>query len=243
MSGGTISGNETSGAYSKGGGVQVTSGAFTMTGGSITGNKVIISNGGSGGGVQVSGGTFTMSGTADISHNETSGDGGGLQINGAGAFTMSGGTIKSNTAMNGGGIRAEGSGTFTMSGGSISGNNAAGGNSMGGGVLVDTAVTFTMTNGTISGNTATSAGGGLYVYGVFIMEGGIISGNTTSNCGGGVFVESSGTFDLKDFKLVKGNTANDATQPGNEVYADGTFKINGDQPDSALKDGTNYWWL
>jgi hypothetical protein len=142
MSGGMISGN--SSPY--GGGVHISDGMFTMSGGEIRGNMAYSSSsygGGDGGGVYVSGGTFTMSG-GEITGNGSSfnsGDGGGVYVSG-GTFTMSGGEIRGNMAYSsssygggdGGGVSVSG-GTFTMSGGEISGNGAMG---YGGGVYVDT---------------------------------------------------------------------------------------------------------
>jgi hypothetical protein len=143
---------------SSGGGVYVSGGTFTMSGGTISGNTAS-----SGGGVFVSGSVY-----ASVT------------------FTMSGGTISDNTAAafspslsSGGGVYVGGGGTFTMSGGTISGNAASYNSSSsyssyGGGVYVGSGI-FTMSGGTISGNTASyssSYGGGVYVDGgTFIMRG------------------------------------------------------------------------
>jgi fibronectin type 3 domain-containing protein len=133
-----------------------------------------------GGGVYVSGGTFTMSGGTISSNTVASsiyGLGGGVYVN-SGTFTMTGGTISGNTSSGGGGVYMYSSGTFTMSGGTISGNNATSSN--GGGVCVSSSVTFTMSGGTISGNTSSNGGGGVHVYanGTFTKSGNsIIYGN------------------------------------------------------------------
>jgi hypothetical protein len=177
-----------------------------------------------GGGVEVSGGGFTMedgtiSGTL-INNN----DGGGVYVNTGGSFTMSGGTISGNTAASsaGGGVCVNTGGSFTMSGGTISGNTAASGN--GGGVCVNIGGTFTMSGGTISGNQATSsnenhgAGGGVFVIGGFTMSGGTISGNRAENSGfggGGVYVRADlGSFVKSGGTIDAANTA----QVGKVVY-------------------------
>jgi hypothetical protein len=88
-----------------------------------------------------SGGTLIMNKGAKITGNNnryvssssSSGDGGGVYVNG-GTFTMSGGEISGNTANYYGGGVYVGSGTFTMSGGEISGNTA---HYFGGGVYVN----------------------------------------------------------------------------------------------------------
>jgi hypothetical protein len=170
--GAKISGNHYS-ANSQifGGGVQVNSGVFMMSGGEISGNSVYSPNGGAsthGGGVYIHDGTFTMSG-GEISRNRAqssygSNYGGGVYIHG-GTFTMSGGKISSNSAQSyhgstyGGGVYI-GGGSFTMSGGEISGNVAdyasesygrGGGVYVGGGTFVKTSA-----GGIIYGDTDTT---------------------------------------------------------------------------------------
>ena len=102
---GTITGGTDS---DYGGGVYVyANGAFTMTGGTISGNTSSV-----GGGVYVEwGGAFTMTG-GTISGNSAYWAG-GVEV--YGAFTMSGGSITGNVADNyGGGVLVDG--TFTVSG-------------------------------------------------------------------------------------------------------------------------------
>jgi uncharacterized repeat protein (TIGR02543 family) len=193
--GSEISGNYSS-SYSYGGGVYVgSSGTFTMSGGTISGNT---SSYGGGGVYVYSGGIFTMSG-GTISGNTSSsyGGGGGVFVGNSGTFTMSGGKISGNTSSYGGGVYV-GGGTFTMNGGTIDGNTAS---SLGGGVYVQQDGTFTMSSGTISGNTS-SSGGGVYVQNATFTKqsGGIIYGsnagdalkNTAGNGNGhAVFVGNS----------------------------------------------------
>jgi hypothetical protein len=101
-----------------GGGVYVSGGTFTMSGGTISGNSANY-----GGGVYADGGTFTMSG-GTINGNTATNYGGGVYMDG-GTFTMSGGTISGNTATNyGGGVYVGSGGTFTkQSGGVIYGSD------------------------------------------------------------------------------------------------------------------------
>jgi hypothetical protein len=112
-------------------------------------------------------------------------------------FTMSGGSIKGNTAQRGGGIFVIGNGRFTLS-----------------------------NNGIISGNTAAIFGSGVYVagnYSIFTMTGGIISGNTSSSFdGGGVYVWGDSTINPtfnKTGGVISDNTANGVN---NQVYCRGT---------------------
>ena len=128
MKDGTIGGSTAADANAAkyGGGVYVKNGAFTMSGGKVTGNSASKD----GGGVRLDKGTFNMSGSAVISRNTADGYGGGVDAN-DGSFTMSGGSITGNTTTNespdwsgGGGVFVFDDGSFTMSGGSITGNNA-----------------------------------------------------------------------------------------------------------------------
>jgi hypothetical protein len=155
MSRGVVSGNTTSSSssFSSGGGGYVGSnGAFTMSGGAVSGNITSSSSSSYGGGVSVGSGTFTMNGGTVSGNTATSSfsSGGGVYVNGA-TFTMSGGTVSGNTAAAttssfyacGGGVYVVNSGTFTMSGGVVSGNMLSGINSFGREVVV-TGATFRM---------------------------------------------------------------------------------------------------
>jgi hypothetical protein len=101
----------------------------------------------------------------------------------SGTFTMTGGTISSNTSgynCDGGGVYITESSSFTMTGGTISGNTSGGD---GGGVYITENCSFTMTGGTISGNTASNynSGGGVYVLGSFSKSSGTIYGYSASD--------------------------------------------------------------
>jgi hypothetical protein len=124
------------------GGVQVTSGAFTMNGGTISGNTAFV-----GGGVRIlGGGSFEMNG-GTISGN-TAVYGGGVDAS-DGTFTMNSGTISGNTATRtGGGVGINEYKTFTMKGGTITGNTAV---ENGGGVCGGRNAIFIKTGGTITG--------------------------------------------------------------------------------------------
>ena len=115
----------TGGSGSKGGGVYVGGGTFTMNGGSIAGNTAE-----SGGGVYVDeGGTFTMEDGSINNNQVTSGGGGGVMVN-KGSFTLSGGSITGNATSDatygyGGGVCLYG--TFNLSGDAIIQNNTKAG--------------------------------------------------------------------------------------------------------------------
>jgi uncharacterized repeat protein (TIGR02543 family) len=237
--------NSYSSGNSRGGGVFVDGGRFTMNGGFVSGNSgggsASSGSSGYGGGVYVSGsGEFTMN-DGTVSGNSVGssydGFGGGVYIN-SGTFTMSGGTISGNSVSDdGGGVYVGSSGTFTMTSGTISGNTASG-DASGGGVYVSSSGRFTMSGGTISGNSASGVsyygsgnGGGVYASGEFIMDGGTISGNTASGngggYGGGVYV-SSGTFTKQSGGIIYGSDADSAlkntasSSSGHAVYVSGS---------------------
>jgi hypothetical protein len=96
---GTIKDNSSTTA---GGGVNIAEGGyFTMSGGTITGNRTNTTDSYSGGGVYVAkGGTFTISG-GEINRNISKGTGGGVFIEAGAVFENIGGTIKDNRGQGG----------------------------------------------------------------------------------------------------------------------------------------------
>ena len=168
VKGGTIGGSTAADANAAkyGGGVYVKNGAFTMSGGKVTGNSATEG----GGGVRLDKGTFNMSGSAVISRNTADGYGGGVDVNN-GSFTMSGGSITGNTTTGddanfcgGGGVDVYNGGSFTMSGGSITGNNSL----RGGGVELNGSGTMTVSGSvqiTDNWQNGTLDSSGVYVKG------------------------------------------------------------------------------
>ena len=205
MTDGTISGNTA--VSGSGGGVHISDGSvFSMSGGSITGNKA-----NDGGGV---------SSAASIhpylpSH----------------PFTMTGGSITLNEAeRDGGGIYLRYSLDFTMSGASITDNKTK---RNGGGVFLANGIDFTMTDGTILENTAGASGGGIYVeagssypgntyYSSVKITSGSITKNkaigSSSSYGGGIYLGNLSKFDLTEEGTINENEAIN----GGGVYASGS---------------------
>ena len=215
-----ITGNS---AKEGGGGICASNGKVTMTGGTISGNKVQSSGARTGGG--------------------------GVYIDGGATFTMKGGTISGNTATTkgsngskamGGGVCVSGSGSeFIMeeSSSTISGNevkkegNSTDLSTIGGGVCVCNDAMFKMKAGSIENNKALEgnlqyfghAGGGVCVGGngsadtsenlgyqndsaSFTMTGGTIS-NNKAGYGGGVAVTSNSSFTMSGNSKISGNKA------------------------------------
>ena len=161
--------------------------------------------------------------------------GGGVNVNSASAFTMSGdATIRQNSGQIGGGVHVNRGGThsdgpavFTMKSGSITNNIAT--HDAGGGVQLLGAARFYMYGGTISGNEAVDPiygfGGGVMAEGhdtTFIMEGGTISGNKSVN-GGGIGTWLNATITMNDGKII-GNTG---SMGGGVLVSSSTLNMNG----------------
>ena len=101
-------------------GINITSGKFNMTGGTIMNNNTTSSMGG--GAVSLQGGTFTMSGGI-LKDNKSSEFGGAISMS-SGTCTITGGSITGNSAQKKGGGVSVGGGTFEFLGGNISNNSA-----------------------------------------------------------------------------------------------------------------------
>ncbi len=147
----------------------------------------------------------------DIFSN-TARQGGGIYAFANSSLTLSGGTLRENSATgNGGGLYNAITATLTLTGVTFSGNTAG----AGGGLYNDG--TATLTNVTLSGNT-TGAGGGLSNYGIATLTNVTLSGNTAFFGGGGLY--NYGTATLTNVTL-SGNTAG----AGGGLYNDGTATL------------------
>jgi hypothetical protein len=215
---------------SRGGGVYVDGGSFTLDGGEIIHN----SNSGdgssytNGGGVYVNSGSFIMK-KGKISNNSASGsyrnNGGGVYLRN-GSMLMDGGEISDNSVNGSGGGVVVGQGvTFNMSGGgTISGNSA---NTQGGGVASDNGSNFTMSGGTISGNSASTQGGGVHIYmGTFSKTGDSFIGGDNDTI---AYKDDSSNGNATD------NTAKTGNTKGHAVFYDNGSKYR----DSDLGSGVN----
>ena len=206
MYGGSITGNTAAGSTGNGGGVYVYEGTFTMSGGTISGNRTDSTDGGVG---VYNKATFTMNG-GTISGNEAKVQGGGVGVYSLGTFTMSGGTIggtndgKANTAAKGGGVYVSNGGTFTMSGGEISRNTTTTGN--GGGVYMD-GITFAVSGtAVIKDNKKGTANNNVYlpgnkpiIIGGALADGASIGVTTKSEpAAGGAVIATGNSLSDKD---------------------------------------------
>jgi uncharacterized repeat protein (TIGR02543 family) len=214
-------------------------GSFNMTGGEISDNYALNSNGGGGGGgvILITNITFNMSGGTISGNTATTGDGGGVLV-GQGTFAMSGtAEISNNTAVSGGGVYVASGGTFNMLNGEINDNTATAtsGNVGGGGVYVSTnSARFNMSGGTITANNLTNAaanGGGVRSWAGVVTLGGNakIFGNTRVGVVNNIHIANDTTI-----ILGTGTAGNGVTVPttGMEVWVqtartDGVIVQNG----------------
>lgn len=208
MSGGTITGNKTaSGGY--GGGIYISSSISGSAPGTISGGVISNNTAGQGGGIFTP--TITI-GAATISGNTSSEYGGGVC---ATTLTMDGATVTGNSSETfGGGICST---YLTISNSTIS-NNSAGiyGGGLGNNLYGSSSTGGTITNCTFTGNTAASAGSGIGHGGTLAFYGDLtVTGNTcsnpTSDYPGGAFCVSYADFNVNsgDTVTISGNTGGD----------------------------------
>jgi len=151
---------------------------------------------GNGGGVSMEGGTLNMNG-GEIRYNGAIGVGGGVFIDN-GIFNMSDGAIVENEAsVYGGGVFLV-NGTFNMNDGKITDNSAW---THGGGVFADKS-SFNMRGGEIENNSADTNGGGLFVNdSVVTLSNGKINYNQ-AELGGGAYLRSNSAFTMINGEII-----------------------------------------
>lgn len=225
MSGGYIVGGGSQG--NPGGGIYVTNGTVSISGGVIAANR-----GNSGGGIYVNSGELNISGGA-VAGNEVinghSDNGGGIYVN-SGTLNLSGGYVTNNykacdcndcrndvnNTHGGGGIALANSSVMNMTGGYVTGNYSG---LAGGGIYAGFFghnVRFTMSGGTIASNCAElGEGGGLRIAGgtngviqatnkVYITNN--ITNSNNDWGGGGIFVQEKGNLSIVN-SLITNNSA------------------------------------
>ena len=159
--------------------------------------------------------TGSMLFNSTVATGNKEGAGAGIYADTLASLSISGGTVKSNSATYGGGIYN--AGAMTMSGGVI------------GKVNDDD-----LQNDIESSNTATS-GAGIYVTGTASLTGGSISQNEADEYGGGLYIDSTGSVTNSGCDI----SYNIAYLGGGGVYVeqDGSYtEINPPQPDGYCHD-------
>ena len=213
ITGGSVSGNT---AVYFGGGVtvqstldaqsQLVNPQFTISGGTFENNRVTDDAAGGSGGAVWTSGNFTM--TGGTVRGNSAPYGGGLTVNRDGSIT--GGTIENNQARtkNGGGILAFSSTARSPRSKLTFGGTAIVRNNMAGdnsGGIAVNVTTLTMTGGSVTGNTAVSTGGGISL------------GNTDSTIQGGVISDNKVTGTTDGGGGVRVFTTSKLTLSGGEI--------------------------
>jgi len=213
-------------------------GDVTISGGSVSGNTATFF----GGGVTVQATldaqgnlvkpNFIFSG-GTLENNRVTGDAGGDGGGGAwvsGNFTMTGGTVRGNSAPYGGGLSVFRDASIT--GGTIEANQ---GRKSGGGILAYTptgrpapaVLTFGGT-ATVKDNTASDSGGGIAVDGsTLTMTGGTVTGNTAASTGGGITLNRTNSSIQSG--VISNNKVTGSTDGGGgvRVFKDGKLTLSG----------------
>ena len=210
LTGLTITGGNTSGRYSSGGGIRFTGSSLTLNQSIVSGNSSLGSGGGiysrmnvlflidsdvtgnysgdSGGGIRTVEGDLSLT-SSTVSENSSGRDGGGLYI-GSGDALLNNSSVNGNSSVgNGGGIFSRAS-NLSLAFSTVSGNFS--GDSGGG--ISSTYRDVSLSNSTVSGNVSDNSGGGIYSRdGDVSLTGSTVSGNSTTSVeanGGGVYSRS-----------------------------------------------------
>ena len=207
----TISNNLTPMAVtpnSRGGGVVINNGTFTMNGGSIRNNESSYY----GGGIHVYGanGKFIMN-AGDISANKSDNGGAGISSELGGNIVINKGTINGNvSSFSGGAIHVADNynASITVNNATVT-NNSAGG----GGAIYCQYGNLSVSNSTFSNNNAVSYGGAIYLSnGNLSMSNVILDDNHLQNFdGGALFIQKTTTTAVNNVTLdhltITNNTA------------------------------------
>jgi hypothetical protein len=225
----TIQNGHTSSADNSGPAQQ--SGGGVATEGTLTLNRVAVSDntGDGGGGIDVFNGTSTTLTDVTVNGNTAGSDGGGLEIEEntlPGTVTVTGAEIDHNSSgTGGGGIATDGSDTLSVSTSDISDNFATGGTHYGGGVFIDgVGSTDTFTTDTIETNEGFAGGGVVVDEGATTITGTTISGNVGDMTVGGVLDQDTNAGET--LTINSSTIANNST-PESAAPVAGAGNING----------------
>lgn len=238
--------NEAQGTDANMGGGAIFNGGAGNSGGTVTLDKVTLTNNsatgsdsdsaGSGGAVLNSGGTLTVTNSV-FSGNSAVRAGGAIEDNGtvnAVTTSIENTTVNGNSAGsmpgNGGGFHITGAGTVNVSNSTFSDNTAA---KEGGGLWNHANATMTITNSTVSGNRAngSATGGG----GVFTQGGAgstilnfVTVANNEANIGGGV-QSTNGSMAITNSVIADNNADTGVDTEGDVTVSNSVVEIQDDQ--------------
>ena len=222
VKGGTFENNA---AATTGGGINVYSSCLRMSGGTISENTA-------------------------VSTNDSTGNGGGLNLTVGSVADITGGTIENNQSNSGGGIYANGKSSFTASNLKITGNTAA---TNGGGICIpgtkDYEYNVSLENVLIQGNKSESgSGAGICAArawkeetstGVLTLKNCQIKENYGTVAGGGIYLDKGVTATMDGGEISGNHVINPTSQTnGGGIAVGGTFTLNSGKISDNIKDGS-----
>ena len=202
-------------------GVHVAAGTFNYTSGVIQNHihSTAAPNVNIGRGIFVANNANLVIGNAEMFNNHTNDTpgGGAILTDGAGTFTIAGGSIEGNrtvgTDLHGGAINT-GRALVLGSGVQINNNHASFTGAGGRGGAIHTTANLTINGATIDGNSSHGNGGGVAMHGAatattFAMNSGSVSGNTVRGLhnGGGLWANNNVIVDISGTAQFNGNTS------------------------------------
>lgn len=212
-------------AATTGGGINVYSSCLRMSGGTISENTA-------------------------VSTNDSTGNGGGLNLTVGSVADITGGTIENNQSNSGGGIYANGKSSFTASNLKITGNTAA---TNGGGICIpgtkDYEYNVSLENVLIQGNKSESgSGAGICAArawkeetstGVLTLKNCQIKENYGTVAGGGIYLDKGVTATMDGGEISGNHVINPTSQTnGGGIAVGGTFTLNSGKISDNIKDGS-----
>jgi hypothetical protein len=209
---------------------------LTLTGGSIFGGAIFMSNvsvnlsnctlqdnsGFIGGGVRADDGSSLSLINSMITGNSSYSYGGGLAINNS-HLSLVNSTVSGNSSNSGGGVFVSSSTMITMNNSEVSGNSAQ----LGGGIFTRSNSTVNLSDTQISGNSTSgpgARGAGLYVWSsTMTLNNSTVSRNTAAggtmgNVGGGIFTRNTLSIDGTRLDLISSTISENSAYSGGGIY-------------------------
>ena len=209
LTGLTITGGNTSGRYSTGGGIRFAGSSLTLNQSIVSGNSSL----GSGGGIysRMNGDVFLID--SDVTGNYSGDSGGGIRTV-EGDLSLTSSTVSENSSGRDGGGIYIGSGDASLNNSSVNGNSSVGD----GGGIFSRASNLSLAFSTVSGNFSGDSGGGISsTYRDVSLSNSTVSGNVSDNSGGGIY-SRDGDVSLTG-STVSGNSTASVEANGGGVYS------------------------
>ncbi len=225
-------GDATVSSFKGGGNLFNDKGAVILTGGQVMNGTADVGGGLYNYSSNPGEGIMSLTGTQVMLNEATNASGGIFSGGDDSSLTLSGASVRANTAVTQGGGISVSNGVFVMENESSVSLNTS--NTDGGGISAYFTSAFTVTNSLVEANTATNGnGGGIYLEGDstaqgFFMENAVVSDNIAGLHGGGIFDIASENLHVytSTFSLNVASDLGGAIRAGNPVIIGGTFDGN-----------------